>query len=278
MVVFRVQRSACRAFLVEAPCATRNDALIRSLCSVFNLRLRLAALVEVLEDVARGGTSALDGQTQIESADDERTKWKADASAGVQHQDVLLRVAMDAKAVLDSSQTLGARRVCSTESELLEKLQHIRSAVAQAFPMGLPPPHHLMQRLLDAESTEKALSESAAALDVLSGETAELWWAGKRFTRDTNVCDVVGKNDKSTIIVTLQKKGEGAPRRESAVHEDERKAMTAFCCQKQQTQQQQQQQQCGVEDEAEDYYKLSSWADPTMLKKSLRGTENIRPF
>ncbi|POM64926.1 Hypothetical protein PHPALM_19475, partial [Phytophthora palmivora] len=133
------------------------------------------------------------------------------------------------------------------------------------------PVHDPVKLMLDAERVEDALADSSAVLEVMPEDTTELWWAGKQFFRDQDVCDLVGKNEKTTIIVKLQKKGGGAPSREPGVSEDERKAMMAFYFKKQQELQQ------AADDDAEDYM-MSSWADPKALKNSLRGTSNIRPF
>lgn len=257
-------------------------ALIRSLCCVQNLRLRLAALADALEGLGRYGMAKLPQEQGLDAyqegaANKQRGEYyEADplghrTGEGVSPQlkDVLARVAADAKAMLDSK-TQVARRICIEESELTEKLQNIRGAVAMAFPMGLPA-HDPVKLMLDAKRSEDALADSSAALEVLPEDTAELWWAGKQFFRDQHVRDLVGKNEKSTVIVKLQKKGGGAPGREPGVSEEERKAMMAFYFKKQEEMKR------AAEDDAEDYM-MSSWADPKALKNALRGTGNIRPF
>ena len=45
--------------------------------------------------------------------------------------------------------------------------------------------------------------------------------------------DYVGKNEKTKIIAKLQKKGQGAPARESVFTEDEKKQMMAYAYRKQ---------------------------------------------
>ena len=44
MVVIHVKKSDSESFLYETTCATTNDALIRELVEVWNMRLRLAQL------------------------------------------------------------------------------------------------------------------------------------------------------------------------------------------------------------------------------------------
>ncbi|KAL3664096.1 hypothetical protein V7S43_010981 [Phytophthora oleae] len=282
MVVFHVKRGDRSEFLFEASVSISNDTLIRSLCRLQNLRLRLAALSDALEGLGRYGVAkppqeqGLDAYQEGSAGKQRGEFYEADplghrTGEGVSPQlkDVLARVAADAKSMLDSKAQV-ARRMCIEESELLEKLQNIRGAVVMAFPMGLPT-HDPVKLMLDAGSAEEALADSSAVLEVVPEDTAELWWAGKQFFRDQHVRDLAGKNEKSTLIVKLQKKGGGAPSREPGVSEDERKAMMAFYFKKQQELQQ------AAEDDAEDYM-TSSWADPKALKNSLRGTNNIRPF
>jgi hypothetical protein len=268
MVVLHVKRGDRSEFLFQTSVATSNDELIRSVCRLQNLRLRLAALAEALEGLDAYQPDAASKQ-RGEFYEADPLGHRTGEGASPQLKDVLARVAADAKTALDSKAQV-ARRVCVQEDELLEKLQNIRGAVAMAFPMGLPA-HDPVKLMLDAESAEEALADSSAVLEVLPEDTAELWWAGKQFFRDQCVRDLAGKNEKSTLIVKLQKKGGGAPGREPGVSEDERKAMMAFYFKKQQELQQ------AAEDDAEDYM-ASSWADPKALKNSLRGTGNIRPF
>lgn len=57
MVVFHVKRGDRSEFLFEASVSTSNGELIRSLCRLQNLRLRLAALAEALEGLGRYGVA-----------------------------------------------------------------------------------------------------------------------------------------------------------------------------------------------------------------------------
>ncbi|POM77918.1 Hypothetical protein PHPALM_4625, partial [Phytophthora palmivora] len=168
MVVFHVKRGDRSEFLFEASVSTSNDTLVRSLCRVQNLRLRLAALSDALEGLGRYGMAKPPQEQGLDAyqegvADKQRGEfYEADplghrTGEGVSPQlkDVLARVSVDAKTMLDSK-TQVARRVCIEESELLEKLQNIRGAVAMAFPMGLPV-HDPVKLMLDAERVEDAL-------------------------------------------------------------------------------------------------------------------------
>ena len=79
-----------------------------------------------------------------------------------------------------------------------------------------------------------------------------LWFSGKEMHRGKLLADAVGKNEKTTMIVKIQKvrprlfstrvhvvvralqKGNGAPARERVVSDDEQKQMMAYYYRKQQ--------------------------------------------
>ena len=102
----------------------------------------------------------------------------------------------------------------------------------------------------------------------LDASTAQLWWASKEFPRGGTVGERVGRNEKTKIVVKLQKPGSGPPAREAAVTEDERKAMMAHYFRKQEEMKK-------LSENTEEDYLNSSWADPSALRRQLNGTTNI---
>ena len=44
-----------------------------------------------------------------------------------------------------------------------------------------------------------------ASLDVLPLDNSALWWAGKEMIRGKQLCDYIGKNEKTKIICKIQK-------------------------------------------------------------------------
>lgn len=52
-----------------------------------------------------------------------------------------------------------------------------------------------------------------------------IWFSGKEMMRGKKLSDYLGKNEKTKIVVKLQKAGQGAPQREPVVSEQEQKAM-----------------------------------------------------
>ncbi|CCI43854.1 hypothetical protein ABG067_001391 [Albugo candida] len=279
MVLFHVKRGDKNEFLHEASTETSNEDLIFDLCHLNNTRIRLAALADALTDLGRFGVAMKPNEQGLDAYQDCSVKktrgefyeedplgLRTGEGVSPQLRETMAKVSEDAKQYLQQFQM----KRCTTRHELNEKLMNIRGAIMMAFPMGLPP-HDPIKNLLDRENVEEALADRAASLDVTNVENTELWWAGKQFYRDQTVCDMVGKNEKTKIIVKLQKKGGGMPSREPGVTEEEQKAMMAFYFKKQEEMKKL------ADDDADDYM-TSSWADPKALKNSLRGTASIRPF
>lgn len=75
---------------------------------------------------------------------------------------------------------------------------------------------------------EDGLEGTQAGSELLDGNTATLWMAGKEFRRDQSVGDRVGQNEKTRVVCKLERPGMGAPGREPGVSEEERKAMMAY--------------------------------------------------
>ncbi len=51
--------------------------------------------------------------------------------------------------------------------------------------------------------------------------------------KNKNLCDYLGKNEKSKVIVKIQKSGKGAPSREPPMTEEDRKKLMAHYFRKQ---------------------------------------------
>lgn len=263
--------------MYETTCATPNEELIRDLVMVWNTRILLGMLSQVLPDLGKHGVMRKPEDFGIDHIQEQGGKviergpnyqedplgQRTGNGPGTQMEETLNRVATDATNLLNSKS-----RVPLTKEMLKEKLDNIRGAVTMAYPMGLP--KHDSIRVLLEEKLEDAIQEMGSQ-DAIDPATAQLWWAGKEFFRDGSVSDRVGKNEKTKIIVKLTKSASGAPQREPGVSEDERKAMMAHYFKKQE------ELKALAEADADDYLH-SSWANPSALKQSLRGTTNIRPF
>lgn len=78
-----------------------------------------------------------------------------------------------------------------------------------------------------------------------------------------------GKNDKCTIKAKMENKGSGAPQREPAIDEETRKAMMAKWHKKQE-------QEKLLEEDDEDAFANSAWANPKAWKNDIAGVGSIK--
>jgi len=180
-----------------------------------------------------------------------------------QLRETIERVCVDAESMLDKINA--TRKIATNLAGLTEKLDNMRGAVMMAYPMGLPE-WDTVKLTIDGID---GLEGTQAGMDILEPDNAELWVAARVFDRNTKVSDRLGKNEKTKVIGKLQKPGAGAPAREAAVSEDERKAMMAFYFKKQEEAK-------AMADSTEDEYLNSSWADPKALQNGMRGIGNLK--
>ena len=69
------------------------------------------------------------------------------------------------------------------------------------------------------------ITGTQASLKVIPVDQGTLWWAAKEMQAGKKLLDYVGKNEKTKIVVKLQKRGTGPPGREPVVSEEQKKQM-----------------------------------------------------
>lgn len=77
----------------------------------------------------------------------------------------------------------------------------MRGAVTIVYPMGLPP-HDPIQ--MEFENNED-LEGTQALLDIIPGDESSIWFSGKEMQASKKLSDFMGKNEKSKVIVKIQK-------------------------------------------------------------------------
>jgi hypothetical protein len=241
MVVIQIKRSETDGFLYECSVGDSCDAVIRELCHISMLREKLARLADSVADLAAHGPSKPEADRGLDEIAERDGKAVAkgphyaadplgnrtgDAPApGL--RDVLLRTASEGAAA--ASKDHAARGVALTARGLQERVDNIRGAVMMAWPMQLPEWDPVRLMIEDVCAPGGFLAECANR-DFLDPATATLWWAGKEFFRDTTIGDRVGRNEKTKVVARLQPASGGAPVREPAVSEDERKVRQSADC------------------------------------------------
>lgn len=282
-----IKRSEKETFLFETPAQTEVDAALSEIVKVYNLRLKVGRLTSAAEGLAEHGPmkppeqQGLDDDTPLLEDYDEKSGTVADRAAPERGQNfkpdpterrtgnappediaaVITRTIDDAKAVISDRQV--QMKVPATAKALEDAINNIKGAVMIAFPMGLPD-YDTVRQILE----QREVVEGAASMQILENENSSLWAFNKEMQREKLLSDYVGKNEKTKVVVKLQKKGAGAPQREPIVSEDEQKAMIAFYHKKQQEAER-------LEQEDEDAYLHSKWANPKSLKNAFTGVGDI---
>ncbi|XP_017273428.1 cilia- and flagella-associated protein 298 isoform X1 [Kryptolebias marmoratus] len=176
---------------------------------------------------------------------------------------VLMRTVEEAKALISKKQVQA--NVCVTVEMVKEALDQLRGAVMIVYPMGLPP-HDPIRAEFD---NQEDLSGTQASLQVISEDECQLWWAGKEMQRGKKLQDYIGRNEKTKLVVKIQKKGQGAPAREPLVTDEQQKQMMLQHYRRQEELKK-------LEEADDDSYLDSEWSDRQALKRQFQGLTNIK--
>ena len=106
-------------------------------------------------------------------------------------------------------------------------------------------------------------------MDIIPFENASIWFSGKEMQSSKKLSDFIGKNEKTKVIIKIQKKGHGAPGREPVVSEEEQKKMMAYYYKKQEEWKK-------LSEQDDDSYLNSNWADNGALKRQFQGLNDIK--
>ncbi|KAL7753016.1 hypothetical protein RI367_001467 [Sorochytrium milnesiophthora] len=177
-------------------------------------------------------------------------------------QNVIKRTVSDARACI-AKENVPAKTTL-TRAKLQEAFDNIRGAVTIAYPMGLPEYDPVREALEDTED----LAGTSEGKETIDPPAASLWWAGKEITRGKKLADFIGKNEKTTIIAKLQKKGQGPPMREAPLNEAAQKEMMAYYYRKQEEHKK-------LAENDDDEFVNSAWANPKALKGAFTGVGNV---
>ncbi|XP_021924692.1 UPF0769 protein C21orf59 homolog isoform X3 [Zootermopsis nevadensis] len=242
MVKLHVKRGDESLFLYDTTVEKQVDEIIKEVTVIYNGRLKIRRICDEMEELAKHGTllppnimGLTDEQVEeLKLVDEWGEKcvpsggWtfnkdpigRRNGKQPNEHmQDVIKRTTEEAKAVVSKKQIQAD--VCLTLKMVQNALDILRGAVMIVYPMNLPP-HDVIRHEL--ENTED-LSGMQASLEVIEVTQTQLWFSGKEMYRDKKLADYVGRNEKTKVIVKLQKQGQGAPGREPVVSEEERKQM-----------------------------------------------------
>ncbi|XP_077449065.1 cilia- and flagella-associated protein 298 [Stigmatopora argus] len=286
MVILHVKRGDESCFLFSTSVAEAIDVLVRDITAIHNGRLKVDRICAEMGELAGHGVTLppnMQGLTDEQLVDLKlKDEWEdkcVPSGGSVFKKDdigrrnghapnekmkaVLLKTMDEAKALVSKKQV--EVNVCVTMAMVKEALAQLRGAVMIVYPMGLPPHDPIRMELEDRED----LTGTQASLQVLEESECQLWWAAKEMQRDKKLQDYIGKNDKTKLVVKIQKKGQGAPAREPLVTNEQHKQMMMHFYRRQEELKK-------LEEVDDDSYMDSDWSDRQVLKRQFQGLSNIK--
>ncbi|KAM6986100.1 cilia- and flagella-associated protein 298 [Aplochiton taeniatus] len=286
MVLLHVKRGDESQFLINTTVDVPIENLTQQITAIYNARLKVDRICSEIPELADHGITLppnMQGLTDDQLVDlklkDEWEEKCAPSGGPVFKKDeigrrngyapndkmkeVLQRTMEEAKALISNKQAQA--NVCVTMEMVKEALDQLRGAVTIVYPMGLPPHDPIRMEFENQED----LSGTQASLQVIPEEEAQLWWAAKELQRDKKLQDYIGKNEKTKIVVKIQKRGQGAPAREPLVTEEQQKQMMMHYYRRQEELKKLE----GVDD---DSHLQSDWSDRQALKRQFQGLNNIK--
>ncbi|XXQ34497.1 Ubiquitin-like domain-containing protein [Plasmodiophora brassicae] len=257
MVLLHVKRGDDDEFLVECSCGDPGQDVLAMIVSLHNRRRVLAFLADNVDALAEYGPMRPEEERGLEgTADPTGVRCGVPPQPG--YVQTLQRVAKDAHALVDKKQA--EKRVVLKPEHLEECEMNIRGAVAIAYPMGLPECDVLRQWVDDRLD----LSGTLVSKNIMELDESALWFAGKRISTGDPLGKAIGSNEKTKVVVRLQRLSSGAPVREPAVDKETQKAMMAYYHKKQEEQKR-------LEEDNQDSYLNSDWANPKQYKQHFQG-------
>ncbi|KAK8379634.1 hypothetical protein O3P69_019537 [Scylla paramamosain] len=284
MVLLHVKRGEESLFLLEVGVSTGVGEVLERVVQLHNATLKVLDCADI-EQLAEYGPSLPPEMQGLADEQIEELNLKDDwaeksvASGGeVENRDptgrrcgrqptekirkVLLDAVREAKGLV--SKELAKAGTPMTLRHPQDALALLGGAVTMAYPAGLPPHDPVRE---ERESRER-LEGTQAGKMVLESAMTQLWFAGKELQCDKRLRDYLGNNEKTKVIVKVQRRGVGAPAREPQLTPDQQKALMV-----QQFKRREELQK--LEEAEDDSYLDSSWADSRQLHRSFQGLCNI---
>ncbi|KAL0994905.1 hypothetical protein UPYG_G00129070 [Umbra pygmaea] len=286
MVQLHVKRGEESQFLFNTTVDAPLETLSEQIATVYNARLKVDRICSEFPELADHGVTLppnMQGLTEEQIFELKlKDEWedrcvpcggpefnkdeigRRNGQAPNQRMKEVLRKTMEeAKALVSKKQVQAG--VCVTMETVKEALDQLRGAVMIVYPMDLPPHDPIRMEFENQED----LSGTQASMQVVPVGQAQLWWAGKEMQRGKKLQDYIGKNEKTKIVVKIQKRGQGAPAREPLVTEEQQKQMMMHYYKRQE--------ELKKLDEVEDNSHLhSDWSDRQALKRQFQGLTNIK--
>lgn len=286
MVILHIKRGDESQFLLETRVTTAVEDIVNRTALIHNGRLKVWRICSAMELLAEHGPSLppeMQGLTPDQIIDLKLTdEWadKCEASGGytensdpcgrrngrqplVNMQEVLKKTVAEARAMIHKE--LVKSNTIMMEQHITDALDILRGAVTIVYPMGLPPHDPIREELENRED----LSGTGDSKQVLEPAMTQLWFAGKELQCGEKLSKYLGNNEKTKVIIKVQRRGAGAPGREPVMTEEQRKDLMLKEFNRRE--------EIKKLDEADDdSYLNSPWADNHQLQRQFQGLNNIK--
>lgn len=277
MVIIDVKRSEKKnEFLYETTVKIGCGDLLRELCELHNLRLKVQRLAFTCKELAkhgpirpeetRGISDDLSNVTELDvnaygmPTNPDESGYRTGCPPPPEVAEVLSRTAEEAEAAV--SHELVSQRRALTREACRTQIDNMRGAVMIAYPAyhRLPAYDPARMELEDKEELD-GVTDLQAVLDYTQ---TNLWWAGKEVQATKVLEEYVGRNEKTKIVGKLVPRSSGAPAREPRIDDNTHKAMLSHYYKKQEENKK-------LQADEDDSYLDAQWADPHALKGALVG-------
>jgi hypothetical protein len=277
MVILDIKRTDKKnEFLFETTVKNNVGDVVKELCEVHNLRLKVMRLAMCCKELSKHGplrpeetrgigdeigkVSDLDPNAYGQPTNPDEHGYRTGCPPPPEVAEVLHRTSEEAEAAV--SHLLVAQKRCIDASVCQMHIDNLRGAVMIAYPAyhRLPVYDPTRQELEDNEE----LDGHSELQDVLDSFQTNLWWAGKELLTDKTLEEYLGRNEKTKIVAKLAPKSSGAPVREPRIDEGTHKAMMSHYYKKQEENKK-------LQDDDDDSYLDAEWANPKAMKASLVG-------
>lgn len=285
MVILHIKHGDESQFLLETTVQSTVDDVLSSVVMIYNGRLKIYRICADMEMLAEHGPSLPPEMHGLTGEQIQELKLKdewaeiCEASGGFnlktdvcgrrngrqpleKMQEVLRKTIAEAKGIISKEQVKS--NTFLTEQHICDALDILRGAIMIVYPMNLPPYDPIREELENRE----CLSGTQDQKRVLDLPVTQLWFAGKELQCGKKLLDYIGRNEKSKVILKVQCRGQGAPGREPVLTEDQRKQLMVAEFKRREELKR-------LQEDDDDSYLDSTWADSRQLQRSFQGLLNI---
>jgi len=291
MVFLKVKNGQDYCFNLDASVKNSVDEVLAEVVKVYNHRLKLLRICDEMTQLAKHGVQIRpemmgltpDQIVELKLIDEYASSCVPSTGFGDETPDEVGRRCgrpprtdmknIIAKTIAEALATQPKEPKKATDFDKIdEQISNLRGAVMIVYPMGLPPYDHIR---LEFENNElESLAGTQASKSIID-DGGSIWFAGKQMQTGIGktLADYMGGNDKSRVVIKIQKKSaQGAPAKEAPVTQEEHK----FLMSKMYKRQEELKKLAEEAEYDEDSYLGAQWADSSALKKQFQGLNNIR--